>query len=114
MRVSTLSGVVMDGGMSVVIFMRGAARASTFVCAVADAVADITSEPTPSLNASRRFMIGTPFERGILSAAYSRGSAKTLIRIKWEPERTHGASGRGAMSALGQKRTMKRYSEGAW
>jgi hypothetical protein len=50
--------------MSVVIFIWGAARASTFVCAVADTAADITSDPTPSLNASRRFMIGTPLKEG--------------------------------------------------
>ena len=37
-------------------------RPSTFVCAVADA--DITSELTPSLNASRRFTAGTPLVEG--------------------------------------------------
>ena len=64
MRVSTLSGVVMEGGMSVVIFIRGAARTSTFVCAFTGTAADIISELTPSLNASRRFMAGTPLTEG--------------------------------------------------
>ena len=45
-------GVVIDGGMSVVIFI--------LVCAFAGTLADMTSKVAPSSNASRQFMIKPP------------------------------------------------------
>ena len=57
MRVYTVSGVVIDCGMSVVIFILSSALAGR--------TADTASKVTASVSVSRPFMVGTPTDVGL-------------------------------------------------
>ena len=58
-----------------VIFMWGAARASTFVCAFAGATADTTSDVAPSIKTLRRFIGRNLHEGWVMVRTYASRSA---------------------------------------